>query len=156
MNGCHKIILTKREVTNVFLSLFRISLQMNDRKVLQIRFKIIFVCLIVNNNWSWYTFLYISKQHILNSIINAPNFIDFYLHFSHLYFYISCSMYCVYTNQLNHVWDDWKETKTKGHIKHSRVMLFCQTETSLDTTESTDCFASLPLPMVANSLEQVS
>ena len=31
-------------------------------------------------------------------------------------------------------------------------MLFCQTKTSLNTTESIDCFAHVPLPLVANSL----
>lgn len=35
-------------------------------------------------------------------------------------------------------------------------MLFCQTKTSLNTTESIDRFAGVPLPLVANSLLRVN
>lgn len=45
----------------------------------------------------------------------------------------------------------WLE-KAKGNIKHLHITLFCQTKASLNTTESIDCFAGVPLPLVASSV----
>lgn len=39
-----------------------------------------------------------------------------------------------------------------GKSKRQYKALFCQTKPSLNTTESIDCFAGVPLPLVASSV----